>query len=75
MSSTAVADKENLPLAGVKRKETKGIIPDQRVSAGSVGEKIPNPDPKQCRQHGKWVMVMYCKSLVLRDTKCNLMMV
>jgi hypothetical protein len=54
MSSTAVSDKENLPPAGAKRKETKRITPGQRVS-GSVGEKVPNPDPKQRRQHRKRV--------------------
>ena len=54
MSSTAVSEKEILLLAGVKRKETKRTTPGQRVS-GTVGEKIPNPDPKQRRQHRKRV--------------------
>ena len=54
MSSTAVSDKENLPPEKRQRKEkeVKHLTPGQRVS-GSVGEKIPNPDPKQRRQHRK----------------------
>ena len=54
MSSTAVSDKENLPPEKRQRKEkeAKRLTPGQRVS-GSVGEKIPNPDPKQRRQHRK----------------------
>ena len=50
MSSTAASDKKNLPEK--RQREAKRLTPGQRVS-GSVGEKIPNPDPKQRRQHRK----------------------
>eukprot|EP00590_Aulacoseira_subarctica_P006420 CAMPEP_0172429606 /NCGR_PEP_ID=MMETSP1064-20121228/51145_1 /TAXON_ID=202472 /ORGANISM="Aulacoseira subarctica , Strain CCAP 1002/5" /LENGTH=62 /DNA_ID=CAMNT_0013175141 /DNA_START=35 /DNA_END=223 /DNA_ORIENTATION=+ len=54
MSSTAVSDKENLPpeKRQQKEKEAKRLTPGQRVS-GSAGEKIPNLDPRQRRQHRK----------------------
>ena len=52
MNSTAVSDKENLPEKC--QRKAKLLTPGPRVS-GSVGEKIPNPDPKQQHQHWKWL--------------------
>ena len=52
MSLNAVLLKENVPPAAVTQKppkEAKRLTPGQRVS-GSVGDKIPNPDPNQKRK-------------------------